>query len=122
MYKFKFFEILTTKKTIAILGFFFNEKLYKENSFSILDLFDEWPDEHLNRTKIEVKTIQTFPHGVCFTLSFSNEVLLVETAEFVIKRSWDILVYIHNKGEEFWLLLEEFPIIVSSLRIEINTR
>ena len=122
MYKFKIFEILTTKETITILGFFFNEKLYKENSFSILDLFDEWPDEHLNRTKIEVKTIRTFPHGVCFTLSFPDEVLLMETAEFVIKRSWDILVYIHNKGEEFWLLLEEFPIIVSSLRIEINTR
>ncbi len=60
MYKFKIFEILTTKETITILGFFFNEKLYKENSFSILDLFDEWPDEHLNRTKIKSKQSEHF--------------------------------------------------------------
>ena len=97
--------------------------LYKENTFTIKDLFDQWPAEHVNMTKIEVRTVRTIFHGTCFTLSFPNEVLLMQMSVFVIKRSWDIKVYIHNKGEEFWLLIFiDFPVVTSSLRIEINTR
>ena len=92
-------------ETFYISGFFYNETLYKENAFTVDDLFDKTPGVDFNATKVEFKTTRTMFFGACFTLSFPNEVSFMQTSSFVIKRSWDMLVYFHNEGEEFWINL-----------------
>ena len=60
--------------------------------------------------------------GTCFTLSFPDKILAMEMAAFVIKRSCDISIYLHNEGEEFWFLFYDFPIEMAYLRIDVNSR
>ena len=103
---------------LELVGFYFSEKLYSENSFA----FNEWYDNNLKSTSFEVKTIKTMTRGVCFTISFPNEMAIAEFSHFFVKRSFDILVYLHNEGDEFWLLWKQYPIEMTSLKFYINSR
>jgi hypothetical protein len=76
----------------------------------------------MNFAKFEVKTIRTVTRGVCFTLSFPNEMAITQFSKFIVKRSWDMLVYLHNEGEEFWLLWHDFPIEMTFLQLNALSR
>ena len=104
------------------LGFYFNDKLYEENTLSQTELFNKSLSEYLNLTEVEVRTLKTVMHGACFTLKFANEVELSNVSGLVIKRPWDIAIYFHNEGEQFWLLWYSIPILMTSLQFDINTR
>ena len=105
-----------------ILGFHYSDRLYEENSFSVTDLFNKSWSESFNSTSVEVATLKTLLHGVCFTISFPTEVQLSDVNFITTKRSWDMVLYFHNEGEQFWLLWYSFPIIMTSLQVNINSR
>ena len=96
--------------------------MYEENAFSITDLFNETLSKIWSETEVKVTALKTLMHGVCFTFSFSEEVQIDAASSFVIKRPWDMTIYFHNEGEEFWLFWYNFPILMRSLRLNINTR
>jgi hypothetical protein len=107
---------------LFVIGFYYNEELYEENTFAQIELFNKSLSEYLNLTEVEVKILKTVLHGACFTLKFVNEVQLSNVSGLVLKRPWDIVIYFHNEREQFWLLWYNFPIIMTSLQFEINTR
>ncbi len=104
------------------LGFYYNDKLYEENTLSQTELFNKSLSEYLNLTEVEVRTLKTVMHGACFTLKFADEVQISNISHIIMKRPWDIVIYFHNEGEQFWLLWYNFPIIMTSIQLDISTR
>jgi hypothetical protein len=39
-----------------------------------------------------------------------------------MNRAWDIVIYFHNEEEQFWLLWDTVPILMTSLKFNINSR
>ena len=71
--------------------------------------------------EFSIKEVETVNHGRCFTLNF-NEKLGPRNATYIkLKRTFDLMIYIHSSGEEFWLHWIEFPTEVSTLRLNIKT-
>jgi hypothetical protein len=104
------------------LGFYYNDKLFEENTFSETELFNKSLSEYLKNPEVEITILRSVFHGACFTLKFANEVELSNVSGLVIKRPWDIVIYFHNEGEQFWLLWYSIPILMTSLQFDINTR
>jgi hypothetical protein len=104
------------------LGFYYNDKLYEENTFSEMELFNKSLSEHLNTSEIEVNILKTVLHGICFTLAFTTEIDLNNASSIVMNRPWDIVIYFHNEEEQFWLLWDTVPILMTSLKFNINSR
>ena len=86
-----------------------------------MDLFNSSMTESSNATEVDVRILRTVLRGVCFTLRFTDEIELINAFNIVIKRPWDIVIFFHNEEEEFWLLWDKFPILLTSLKININT-
>lgn len=40
---------------------------------------------------------------------------------FLLYRHWDIQIFLHNEGEEFWLVATEFPIDVVSVNLPVES-
>jgi hypothetical protein len=108
-------------KSLFHLGLYYNDKLYEENTLSQMELFNKSLSEYLNLTEVEVRTLKTVMHGACFTLNFATEVQISNVSHIMMKRPWDIVVYFHNEGEQLWLLWYNFPIIMTSLQLDIST-
>jgi hypothetical protein len=87
----------------SFLGFYYNDKLFEENTFSQAELFNKSLSEYLKNPEVEITILRSVFHGACFTLKFANEVQLSYVSGVVIKRPWDIAIYFHNEGEQFWL-------------------
>ena len=104
------------------LGFNYNDRLYEENTFTQMDLFNNSLSEYFNTSEIEVRILKTVLHGICFSLTFTKEIELKNVSYIVIKRPWDIVIYFHNEEEQFWLFWDKFPIHISSLKLNINSR
>ena len=103
------------------LGFHYNDKLFDENAFSEQDLFNKTISEYFIPCEVEVTAIKTLSHGVCFTFTFPNEVELTGASGIAVKRNWDLVIYFHNEGEQFWLTWYNFPILMTSQQFNINT-
>ena len=39
----------------------------------------------------------------------------------VFNRLWDVQIFVHNPGEEMWLLLTDFPHVVQNIRLPIQS-
>jgi hypothetical protein len=87
-----------------------------------MDFYNKSLSDHFIRTEFEVRILKTVMHGVCFTLSFTDAVEVSKPSGILIKRQWDIIIYFHNEGEQFWLSWYKFPILVTSLKFNINAR
>ena len=57
----------------------------------------------IDRKYIIITEIRTPTFGKCFTLKVTKPLSINETLILAIKRSWDLKVFVHNDGEEFWL-------------------
>lgn len=56
-----------------------------------------------------VETIYSMYRGRCYTYTHQKEVLALEPIRFAPKPDVELIVYIHDPGEEFWLIFFWLP-------------
>jgi hypothetical protein len=104
-------------------GFFYSEKSFFENSFTLEDTFvDETVASLKNETLYFSKNTSSQAWGNCFTLCCLIPVSLRSTS-FVLglKTSFDVIVFVHPQGAELWMTgFGEFPFDIASLTIASN--
>ena len=76
------------------------------STFSLNDIFNAKTVEMLNdESQYLVTTVSTLYFGRCYTVTKLEGVLVFDSIPtFNLKKDWDVLAYIHTKGDEFWLM------------------
>ena len=99
-------------------GYFFRRSEFFNNSFNLDEIFDpETVTSLKNESQYSVTEVLSLYFGRCYCIK-----KLQEDRLFVwrFKGLWDTMVYLHTKGEEFWLVLAYFPMQDSSVNIDTH--
>ena len=82
---------------------------FSENSFQIEDVFHDKTIEKLkNSTNYLIKEVWSIFSGRCYTVCYLHNVKL-DLYDLDLKQSWDMKMYVHMPGEEYWLYFGDFP-------------
>lgn len=86
-------------------GFHFTNEKYENMTFKKEDLFNISVMNQPNRDikHIDIHETRSPALGRCFTVKVTKRLSLNEPFGLLLKRSWDVIVFVHNDGEEFWL-------------------
>ena len=89
-------------------------------TFAIEDLLNE---QFLNKSNrdFHVTEARSPTMGKCFTLKVDKLLGLHEPFIFILKKSFDLKVYIHNDGEEFWVSWMAFGPQTNMIRLNIES-
>ena len=68
-----------------------------------------------------IKEVESIEDGQCFTVNFLNKLVLGNETLVTVKRKDDLVMYIHNCGDEFWLNWVEFPTDVSTFQLNVKS-
>jgi len=68
-----------------------------------------------------VKEVESIKNGRCFTIYFKNMLALGDETKIKLKRKDDLVIYIHNCGDEFWLNWIEFPFDISTFQLNVKS-
>jgi hypothetical protein len=105
-------------------GFFYSEKSFFENSFTLEDTFDDETAAFLKNESLYIsKNTSSQTWGNCFTLCCLIPVSLRSTS-FVLglKTDFDVIVFVHPQGAELWMTgFGEFPFDIASVTIASNS-
>ena len=104
-------------------GFYFTADMYKNMTFELEELLNV---SILNRNNTYIKYInvtetRTANFGKCFTLKVNKPLSVNEAFILVFKRSRDLIVFVHNEGEEIWLGLSPYGSLVNKFRLNIQS-
>ena len=103
-------------------GFFYQADDFIKNSYSLQDIFSPITISDIeNKTKY-VK-YETFSQliGHCFTICSLDKWNETMAPHFYLTTKFDIKIFVHERGMEFWLKgFAEFPIDVSFVTLETN--
>ena len=99
-------------------GYFFRRSEFFNNSFNLDGVFDAKMVSRLkNESQYLVTEVLSLHFGRCYCIKKLEEDQLVA---WDFKALWDTMVYLHTKGEEFWLVLAYFPMRDSSVNLDVN--
>ena len=99
-------------------GLHFTSKQFVENTFDLEDFFeDETMVEIKNSSLYSLTQTWSVYLGRCHTLCYIPAVGL-ELTSLYLKKSLDLKMFIHNRGEEFWTTLSHFPVDQAILHFE----
>ena len=104
-------------------GFHFTNETYENMVFEWEDLVDVSVTNATNNDNqfINVTKTRSATFGICFTLKITKSLGLSEAIILVMKRSWDIIVYVHSDGEEFWLSWFPYGLLPNKFRLNIKS-
>jgi len=71
--------------------------------------------------EFDVKITKSPTQGNCFTTKITKPLQLKETFIFILNRKWDLVVYVHNDGDEIWLPWSAYPYARNKFRINMKT-
>ncbi len=99
-------------------GFHYTQIDFDENTFKESDIFDVTTLQILRNTSLHYfKAIKTFDFGICYTICFHAKVSVGSKSYLQTMRKFDLRVFVHSKGDEFWLT-NAYPLIeIFSIRI-----
>ncbi len=88
------------------LGFHYSKEQFEKETFTVEDLLTETYNdmEYLN-----VKVTKSITLGKCFTIKIAKPVRVNEPFILFLKRTWDVVIFVHNDGDEFWLSWSMYP-------------
>ena len=69
---------------------------------------------------ITVKVTKSVTRGNCFTIKHSKPLRVHEKFMPVFKRTWDLIVFIHNEGDEFWFSSAPYYMLPNKFRLNIK--
>lgn len=105
------------------LGFHYTTEKYENVTFGLGDLLNvsilNLPDrdiKYINATETRSPSL-----GKCFTLKITRPVGLNDPFVLVLKRSFDLKVFVHNDGEEFWLSSSPYGTNINMFRLNIKS-
>ena len=100
-------------------GFYYDIGQFQENAFGLNDIFENDTIVKLkNSSLFNMKEINSFLNGKCYSLCPLTLLALNETISLSIKNKQNVEILIYKWGEEFWLTLMRFPFDVGSAKIE----
>jgi hypothetical protein len=86
-----------------------------DHSFQMEDIFfQETIDNLKNESKFILRKVRSELLGQCFTVQRREKVGVNVYDTYVLKRNVDLTLFIHEIGNEFWLLEAIFPKVVFS--------
>ena len=101
-------------------GFHFSTKGFNENTFRIEDIFHNKTIDKLKiSTDYLVKEVWSIFSGKCFTICYLHNVNF-DLNELDLKQTWDMKIYVHNSGEEYWLYFGDFPTAICDKILDTN--
>ena len=104
-------------------GFYYNDKMLKENTFDLEDVFQNTTVVELNnKTLYDVKELKNYMTGRCFIVCPLRKYSKVEPVTFLLKKSWDINLYVHAKEDAFWFMLSNFPTLMAQTLLPIQRK
>ena len=59
--------------------------------------------------------------GNCFTMKILKPFKLKQSFFVVLNRKWDLIVFVHNEGDEFWLPWSAYPPADNKFRINMKS-
>jgi hypothetical protein len=100
-------------------GFYFDIQQFQENSLRLNEIFrNETIMKLKNSSLFNIKEINSFLHGKCYSLCPLTLLALNETISLYIKNKQNVEILMYKRGEDFWLSLLQFPFDVASAKIE----
>ena len=70
---------------------------------------------------IERHEIRSPTFGKCFTLKVTKEMSLNEPFFLILNRTWDLTIFVHNDGEEFWLAWLPYGPLINKFQLNIKS-
>ena len=70
---------------------------------------------------INISEICSATYGKCFTIKVTKPSNLGEQFILAFKRSWDLKVFVHNDGEEFWLMASPYGLSTNKFQLKIKS-
>jgi hypothetical protein len=102
-------------------GFFYTNKDYVEQSYSLKDIFDDETILNLkNSSLFHYKEQHTLYHGNIIVICPIPKVGLKDRFYFNLKKNISYEIYVFPRGEELWFGLARFPTYVSVITIETD--
>jgi len=103
-------------------GFYFNQKLLNENTFSLEDIFQpESLKELKNKSTFEIKVIHNFQIGKCFTLRALTAFPKYRGFTLKLKKSFDLILYIHSVEDDFWINFLMIPTLSYKVLLTVRS-
>ena len=103
-------------------GFYFNKKLLDENTFALEDIFQ--PDtvkELRNQSIFKIKEVRNYQMGKCFTLTALNAFPKYGGFNLMLKKNFDLILYIHSVEDEFWINFLFIPTLSSKVLLTVKS-
>ena len=105
-------------------GFYFTAEMYENMTYDIEDflnisILNKTP--RIDQKYIIISKIRTATFGKCITLKVTKPLKINEAFILALKRSWDLKVFFHNDGEEFWLAWNHGGSLAKKFRLNIKS-
>ena len=105
-------------------GFYFTAEMYENMTYDIEDflnisILNKAP--RIDQKYIVITKIRTATFGKCITLKVTKPLKINEAFILALKRSWDLKVFVHNDGEEFWLAWSPRGSLANKFRLNIKS-
>jgi len=96
---------------------------YERETYTLEDLLNKsnTQEPYSVMKYVDVKETRSMVLGKCFTLSISKAVYLGELLVLTFKRSWDVTIFVHNDGEEFWFPWSPYIPLLKRFHLNIKT-
>jgi len=87
-------------------GFHYKALDFNLSTYNLDDIFNSETVEMLNNgTGYLVTTVSSLYFGRCYTITKLEGVPVFDPdMAFNLKKDWDVIVYIHTRGDELWLM------------------
>jgi hypothetical protein len=70
---------------------------------------------------LDIKVTKSITHGKCFTIKILRSLRINEPFFFILKRTWDLKIFVHNDGDEFWLAWAPSSLLSSKFQLNIQS-
>jgi len=103
-------------------GFHFSKQMFETQTFTEEDLLNKsmLVSKYSDPEFINVKVTKSVTRGKCFTIKILKLLQLADSFLLILKRTWDLIVFIHNEGDEFWLSSSPYFVLPNKFRLNIK--
>ncbi len=92
----------------------------KDHGFTVEDIFHN-ADELLSNSAYELRETMARFFVKCHTIRVTSRARFQDYSnKYSFKKDTDYTIYIHDPGEEFWLLLGIYPYEITSVKVQAN--
>ena len=92
------------------------EEDFVQNSFTMSDIFG--PDFRGDNVSIKVTEARSYMFGLCYTVTSLHPVGAHEISKIPLTKSKNLKIFVHDSGDEFWIIHSFFPVPVDVVAIE----